>query len=93
MTASTQPSLSPQRAERGGPRPASVVLFVASTDNSSAQQRALDALNRHSGIIRAGFAPGTTRLIRVDYRASYTSVAKIIDSARFYTGVYLRPVG
>jgi hypothetical protein len=75
-----------------GQRPATVVLFVASTDNTSAQQRALDALNRHSGVIRARFAPDATRLIRVDYRAQYTNVTEIIETAEFYAGVGLRGI-
>lgn len=70
----------------------SVVLFVASTDNTSAQLRALDALNRHSGVIRAHFAPDATRLIQVDYRARYTNVTEIIETAEFYAGVRLRGI-
>jgi hypothetical protein len=70
----------------------SVVLFVASTDNTSVQLRALDALNRHSGVIRARFAPNTTRLIQVDYRAQYTNVAELIETAKFYAGVGLRGI-
>ena len=87
------PQSTPQHHSAQGQDIATVLLFVTSTDNTGAQLRALNALNRHSGIVRAAFAPDTTRLIRVEYRTRYADVAQILDTAKLYAGVGLRPLG
>ena len=95
--AATAPSIRAARHAEGSEiavrqTPAKAVLFVTSTDNAGAQQRALDALNRHSGIVCAKFAPDATRLIQVDYRARFTNVTEMINTAQFYAGVRLRSI-
>ena len=86
------PQPAPQHHSAQGQDTATVLLFVTSTDNRGAQLRALDALNRHSGIVRAAFAPDTTRLIRVEYRTRYADIAQIVRTAKLYAGVGLRPL-
>ncbi len=73
--------------------PASVLLFVTNTDNPVAQQRALDALNRHSCVVRARFAANATRQFKVDYWSSYASLSELINTARVNGGVDLRVIG
>ena len=95
--AATAEELFPARSTKTvadvGQAPASVLLFVSNTDNPATQQRALDALNRHSCVARAQFAPNATRQIRVDYWAAYTNVWEVINTARFHSGVELREIG
>ncbi len=97
MAATADLALSAQRpataASTAGQHPVSVLLFVANTDNPTAQQRALDALNRHSSVARARLVTDATRQIRLEYWAGYTSLEEVIRTTRCCSGVELRQIG